>query len=239
MRSCGRPLIDGAAVPGEPLTDLFGGLVPHEVLGILVPDVDPRLDVVGELLDAAEVGVGESGVGLDGRVDIVVVDPSPAMVRDVLPTTHPPATPRWMRPSFFTSTWTSSPGRSVWIRRITCPLGRSIQAMRFIPARTRTRWTVEAGTSRTLEIRAGPSSRLRRRRRRRILASTFAGVRCGHRRERLERSSSPSGPSSWNATNTWSPSCVRPPSRRPHGRWDDQQRCVRPATSDRERSAAS
>jgi len=39
---------DGAAVAGEAVQDLLGGLVPHERLRVGVPGVDPGLDVGGE-----------------------------------------------------------------------------------------------------------------------------------------------------------------------------------------------
>lgn len=94
---------------------------------------------------------------------------------------------------FFTSTWTSSPGRSVWMRRTTRPVGRSIHASRFRPWRTSTRCAVERGTPTTEARRAGPS--LRRRRSPTIRFSTLRGVRCGHRCGRLDRSSRPASPS--------------------------------------------
>jgi hypothetical protein len=50
--SCGVA-VDGGAVAGEAFEDLFGGLVPHEGGGVLVPVGGPGFDVGGEFLDAA------------------------------------------------------------------------------------------------------------------------------------------------------------------------------------------
>ena len=51
--SCGGVLVDGGAVAGESFEDLFGGLVPDERGGVLVPVGRPGFDVGGELFDAA------------------------------------------------------------------------------------------------------------------------------------------------------------------------------------------
>jgi hypothetical protein len=38
---------DGLAVAGETVEDLLSGLVPHERFRVIIPDVDPGLDVGG------------------------------------------------------------------------------------------------------------------------------------------------------------------------------------------------
>jgi hypothetical protein len=53
---CAGGFVDGCAVVGEAFEDLLRGLVPDERDRVLVPVVDPRLDVGGELFDAAVGG---------------------------------------------------------------------------------------------------------------------------------------------------------------------------------------
>jgi hypothetical protein len=59
-----------------------------------------------------ELAEGDPGAVIDGRVNIVLADPSAsaALARPWM--RWPP--PSGMRPSFLTSRWTSSPGRSRW-----------------------------------------------------------------------------------------------------------------------------
>jgi hypothetical protein len=95
---------------------------------------------------------------------------------------------------FFTSTWTSSPGRAVSIRLMARPLWRSRSDSRLTPWRRSTRWNVDAGTPILGASRAGPN--WFRRRSSTIWRSTRAGVLVGHRRGRLDRSSRPATPAS-------------------------------------------
>jgi hypothetical protein len=100
-----------------------------------------------------------------------------------------------MRPSFFTSTCTNSPGRAISMRRMGARVARSRWSKRLSPWRTSTACTVEAGMRTMPAMRAGPRPRFRRSHRMR--RSRDALVRVGQRRGRLERSSSPARPSAW------------------------------------------
>jgi DNA-binding Lrp family transcriptional regulator len=57
--SCGGISVDGGAVAVEAFEDLFGGLVPHEGGGVVVPLLDPGVDVRGEFFDGAVGGAGD------------------------------------------------------------------------------------------------------------------------------------------------------------------------------------
>ena len=66
------------------------------------------------LLVGQDLGVGQPGVVIDEGVDVVEADPWPSAVA-VEPLARPWARqppPSGIRPSFLTSMWTSSPGRS-------------------------------------------------------------------------------------------------------------------------------
>ena len=67
--------------------------------------------------------------------------------------------PAGIRPRRLASMWTSSPGRLVWMRRTTRPVGRCNQARRFRPRRHSTRCTVEGACPTMPPMRAGPSLR--------------------------------------------------------------------------------
>jgi hypothetical protein len=102
--------------------------------------------------------------------------------------------PGGILPSFFTSTWTSSPSRFRSYRRMGSPVWRSTWLSRLRSWRTRTRWTVDAGMSSLPPKRSGPSFSFRRSRQ--IRSSTWAGVLLGEFLGRDDRSKSPSAPSS-------------------------------------------
>jgi hypothetical protein len=65
MRSRVGGLVDGGAVAGEALEDLFGGFVPHERLGVFVPGVDPCSDVGSQFFGVA-VGGALQFLGREG-----------------------------------------------------------------------------------------------------------------------------------------------------------------------------
>ena len=117
----------------------------------------------GSLFVGEDLAVGEAAVAVDGGVHEGVAD----LVRCQRPrsaarplTRQPP--PLGIRPSFLMSTWTSSPGRLISIRRIGARVTRSRWSRRFSRWRTSTACTVEAGRPTIPAIRAGPSPRRRR-----------------------------------------------------------------------------
>lgn len=57
--SCHSLFVDGGAVAGEELEDLFRGFVPDEGLAVLVPGLGPGGDVGGECFDVAAGGALE------------------------------------------------------------------------------------------------------------------------------------------------------------------------------------
>jgi hypothetical protein len=100
------------------------------------------------------LAVGEPGVGVDGGVHVAHAPAARLLAGPHGPpwTRQPP--PSGIRTSFLTSTWTSWPGRSVTMPRMTRPVGRSNHRGWFSPARDSTRCTVDAGTPR--RARCGP-----------------------------------------------------------------------------------
>ena len=92
-------------------------------------------DAVGGVLGAGELAVGQPRVGVDGGVDVGVAAAAQCdrrLVSEVRPSLRCPP-PSGIRASFLTSMWTSSPQRSVSMRRMTRPVGRSIHRKRFTP----------------------------------------------------------------------------------------------------------
>ena len=83
-----------------------------------------------------DLGVGQAAVGVDGRMDVGITEAGSTGLTVVgsalLPFTRQPP-PLGILACFFTSTWTSSPGRVVSIRRMTRPPLRSRSESRLTP----------------------------------------------------------------------------------------------------------
>ena len=75
--------VDGGAVVGEAFEDLFGGLVPDERGGVLVPGGDPGQDVGGEFFDVAVGGALQFLGGERGEPPFHQVHPRPVGRREM------------------------------------------------------------------------------------------------------------------------------------------------------------
>jgi hypothetical protein len=104
----GEHAFDGDVMGGEPVAGAFEE--PAAKRGVL---------------GVEDLAVRDAAVRVDGGVDVVEPDPAVTVVAVVAATVRPPTAPSGIRPSFLTTMWTSSPGRVVWIRRITLPVGRT------------------------------------------------------------------------------------------------------------------
>jgi hypothetical protein len=73
-------------------------------------DQEPGRGLPG--LVGEELAAGDPGAVIDGRVDMVVAEPAATL--GIGAAMERVAATSGMRPSFLTSRWTSSPGRSRW-----------------------------------------------------------------------------------------------------------------------------